>query len=285
MKKTIFITFSLIFTFSLFSTNNSKAQFVNDGVYIKDNAKGRVPIPYPSLREADVMWSRRVWRILDLRQKINHPFYYPTQPIGGRMSLFDLILWGIKNEGLQAYSKDDDEFKIPIGLDQINVEFDAGLDTVEIKNYETGEITKKVIEKEIKSDEVKQYLIKEEWFFDRKYSTMNVRIIGICPIRVYEKTDPNGDVSTIKSQTFWVYFPDARRIFANHEAYNPKNDAQRLTYDDMFFQRRFSSYIYSLSNVYNNRLITQYAIGMQAMFEAEDLKQYLFETEHDLWEY
>ena len=285
MKRLVIFSVVLALACFIMPHKNVHAQFVNDGVYVKENAAGRMPVSYPSIREADIMWSRRVWRILDLRQKMNHPLYYPTEPVGGRMSLFDLMLWGIKNEGLQAYSDADDEFKIPIGLDQIETKFDAGPDTLKVENPETGEIILRPYMKEMKSDEVKQYLIKEEWFFDKKYSTMNVRVIGICPIRIYEEADPDGQMVTKKSLTFWIYYPDARRIFANHEAYNPKNDAQRLTYDDYFFQRRFSSYIFKISNVYNNRLIREYTIGLQTMFESENIKEYLFETEHDLWEY
>jgi len=267
------------------STNKVNAQFVNDGIYVKENGPGRTPVQLPYLREADIMWGKRIWRIIDLREKLNHPLYYPTEPIGDRMSLFQLIMWGIKNEGLQAYSEADDEFKIPIGLDDIKAVFDAGIDTIEIPNYETGEIIYQPIVKEINSEEVKQYIIKEEWFFNKKYSTINVRIIGICPVRIWEDEDPDGDMIPKKARAFWVYYPDARRIFANHEVYNPNNEVKRLSYDDLFMQRRFSSYIQKESNVYNNRLITQYKIGLQTMYESERIKQSLFEYEHDLWEY
>jgi hypothetical protein len=63
------------------------------------------------------------------------------------------------------------------------------------------------------------------------------------------------------------------------------NDAQRVSFDDLFNQRRFSSWIYKISNVHDNRRVGDYASGMDAMFEAERLKYELFEFEHDLWEY
>jgi hypothetical protein len=67
--------------------------------------------------------------------------------------------------------------------------------------------------------------------------------------------------------------------------FNDNNDAQRISFDDYFIQRRFNSYIYAESNVYSNRVISQYSVGMDALLEAERVKTYLFETEHDLWEY
>jgi len=273
---------SVAFVFS--GMEKSTAQFVNDGIYVKENAPGRKPLPYPYLREADVYWQKRIWRIIDLREKMNHPLYYPTTPIGGRLSLFDLILWGVKNAGLQVYSADDDEFKVPVGYNYIESQFGAGTDTIEITNSQTGEIIRKVVEKGINSDEVKQYLIKEDWYFDRKYSMMKVRIIGICPIRITEE-DVNGVITQRKKLTFWIYFDEARRIFANNEVYNPKNEAQRLTFDDYFQQRLFSSYIFKESNVYNNRIITQYANGIYSLYESDRIKNEIANIEQDMWEY
>ncbi|MFC2138335.1 gliding motility protein GldN [Bacteroidota bacterium] len=284
-KRMIFLLAFIALAILTTSTNEVKAQFVNDGIYVKENGPGRTPVSYPYLREADIMWGKRIWRIIDLREKLNHPLYYPTEPIGDRMSLFQLILWGIKNEGLQAYSDRDDEFKIPIGLDDIKAVMGAGIDTIEIPNYETGEIIYQPIVKEMDAEQIKQYLIKEEWFFNKKYSTIDVRIIGICPIRIWEDEDPDGEMIPKKATTFWIYFPDARRIFANHEVYNPNNEVKRLSYDDLFMQRRFSSYIQKESNVYNNRLIRQYKVGLATMYESERVKQSLFEFEHDLWEF
>ena len=36
-------------------------------------------ISYPYVREADVMWMKRYWRVLDLREKINHNYFYPIE--------------------------------------------------------------------------------------------------------------------------------------------------------------------------------------------------------------
>ncbi|HOS72206.1 MAG TPA: hypothetical protein PLZ75_07140, partial [Bacteroidales bacterium] len=63
------------------------------------------------------------------------------------------------------------------------------------------------------------------------------------------------------------------------------NDAQRLSFDDLFMQRRFGSIIFGESNVFNDRMVSEYLVGKAALFEADRLKQELFDLEHDLWEF
>lgn len=267
------------------TTGLVKAQNVMDGLYAKEHVPNRKPIPFAHIREADVMWAKKIWRIIDLREKMNLTLYYPVTPMDDRHSLIDLLLYGIKYEGLTAYSANDDEFKIPMTNEQVEVEMGAVNDTNQVKNAETGVWEEKVIGGSIRSDEVKQILLKEIWFFDRNYSRMDVRIIGICPIREYEKSDSNGESEVRKKQVFWIYYPEARDLFASHEVFNPKNDAQRRTFDDIFLKRYFGSYIIKESNVYSNRRIEDYTAGMDAMMESENIKNSIFTMEQDMWEF
>nr|WP_321406105.1 gliding motility protein GldN [uncultured Carboxylicivirga sp.] len=262
------------------------AQQVNKELYTKDHVPNRKPIPYAHIREADVLWAKKIWRVIDLREKINLPMYYPTTKMDDRMSLIDLLVYGITYEGLTAYStKSDDEFQVPLTLDQVMREMGAVSDTMEIQNPETGLYETRVIEGEVRSTEFKQIMLKEIWFFDRNYSRMDVRIVGICPIREYVKDSDDGEGQVVQSQAFWVYFPEARGLLARHEVFNPNNDAQRRTFDDIFIKRYFGSYIYRESNVYNNRRIEDYTAGMEAMMESERIKSAMFDLEHDMWEF
>lgn len=258
-------------------------------VYTKEHIPNKQPVPYEYIREADVMWSKIIYRMIDLRQKQNLPLYYPTKPIGPRMSFVDLVLYGIDNEGVRAFSTNDplNEFTAQMTLDEINDAFDAGLDTIVTTDPITGELIPQYVDKPRKTDEVKKLLVKEKWFFDKNHSVMKVRIIGICPIRTYFRIGDDGlptDDFQMK-QVMWVYFPEIRPLLANHEVYNRFNDSQRISYDDFFMQRRFSSMIFGVSNVYDNRSINSYTTGVDAMLESEKLKEWLFNIEHDLWEY
>ena len=129
-------------------------------------------------------------------------------------------------------------------------------------------------------------MIQEQWFFDKKHSTMNVRIIGIAPVffNLYDEFN-NKLPQPTRSIPFIVHFPQCRRIFATHAVYNANNDAQPISFDDLFFQRRFASTIIAESNVYGNRQLSSYKTGQDILLEAEKVKHELFLMEHDLWEY
>lgn len=285
--KRVFLIF-LIVPF-LIGYSKVNAEDIKTEVYVKEHIPNKVPVPYPYVREADVMWSKIIWRMIDLREKQNLPLYYPSQPIGSRMNLTDLLLWGIDNEGLTAYSTDDplNEFKLPMTKEQIDLAFDALPDTQKVQDVNTGELIETVIPGERRTDEIKQVLVKEKWYFDKQHSVMKVRILGLCPIRIYNRKDDQGlpTEEILKQMTFWVYYPEARNLLAKNEIYNRSNDAQRISFDDFFRQRRFNSFIFRESNVYNNRQITEYTTGIESLYEAERIKEEIFTFEHDLWEY
>ena len=131
---------------------------------------------------------------------------------------------------------------------------------------------------------VKKWRLKEEWFYDKQRSVMDVRIIGLAPLQE-DRDEVNGQLLGTFSPLFWVYFPEAREILINAEVFNlVKNDAARRTYDDIFWKRMFSSIIIKEANVMD-RKINEYKIGLDAVLAAERIKAEIFNIEHDLWEY
>jgi gliding motility associated protien GldN len=134
---------------------------------------------------------------------------------------------------------------------------------------------------EITGSAIRQYWIKEDWYFDKQRSVMESRIVGICPL--VEKVSESGDVLGLKP-LFWIYFPDVRPFLARAAVFNRHNDAERMSYDELFVKRMFSSYVYKESNVYN-RTINEYRKGLDVLLESDAIKEEVFNYESDLWHY
>jgi gliding motility associated protien GldN len=242
------------------------------------------PVPYPYIREADVMWAKDVWRTIDLRQRQNFPLRFPEDESmsgGERYSLFGLLMKGIKTEEVTPYAWVPnvgwrDPFSKMTNLSEIYGATDAdsipdGQGNVDVRpSY----------------NQIWQFMLQEQWFFDKKHSVMKVRIIALAPV-FYSLYDEFGNTlaQPRRSVPFIVHFPQCRRLFATHAIYNQNNDAQPVSFDDLFFQRRFASTIIAESNVYGNRQLSSYKTGQDILLEADKIKEDLFIMEHDLWEY
>ncbi|MCY1720755.1 gliding motility protein GldN [Prolixibacteraceae bacterium Z1-6] len=267
-----------------FVHKSTNAQIVN-GAYKQNDIYAKKPMPLVSVREADVFWSKTLWRIIDLREKMNIPLYYPTIEIADRINLINLLLQGIESGQITPYdARTDDDFKIPMSFAQVKEIFGAQATTQKKIDFDTGEETEVLVAGDIRPNEIKQYMVKEEWYFDKQTSTLNVRILGLCPIREYVREgDTSGQVQ--RQKVFWVYYPEARGLLATNLVQNPYNTARQNSFDDVFIKRMFSSYIVKESNIYNNRDISSYLLGKQAMLESKKIEDKIFNFEQDLWEY
>ena len=251
MKKLVAYLGVFVFVLIL-SGNHSQAQIVN-GAFKRTDIIQKKPMPLPSVREADVFWSQKIWRIIDLREKINIPLFYPTVEVQGRMNLISLLLGGIENGQITPYDASlDDDFKVPMSYDQVKASFGAEATQEEKIDFDTGERTMVTIQGEMRPNDIKQYLIKEEWYFDKQNSTLNVRIIGICPIREFVRPGDSPD-QVQRQKLFWIYYPEARPLLSTNLVLNPYNPAQQVSFDDLFIKRTFNSYVVEEENIYNNQ--------------------------------
>jgi gliding motility associated protien GldN len=264
-----------------FSSKVNAQSNVLDGVYIKEHTNERKIIPYTYLREADVMWCKRIWRVIDMREKMNHVLYYPKEEVPGRRSLMQVILKGVLDDGtLIAYeNQNEGDFAVPMTRARVDSLFrNKKIEYIPDPNDPETTIPTEVIEI-TPSSAITQFRIKEDWFFDKQRSVLECRIIGICPVLEKEVAGEKAKVPL-----FWIYYPEARQVFAMEEVYNRSNDSERRTLEDIFWKRQFSSFIYKETNVYE-RKINEYASGMDALLESERIKEEIFNLEHDLWEF
>jgi len=299
MKKLILLLVTSTLCFVVVKAQDILTTEEMNSVYKKEKHHNKIVQKYAPLRQADVMWSRKIWREIDLRQKINHPFYYPENDgvghtIADRKSLIDVIYSAIQEGSITAYDNAamDDEFREEMTQDAIKKIGGAKEEIVEVIDWDAvaegadpEEATKKELSKtEFNRNSIKKWRLKEEWFFDKQRSVMDVRIIGLAPLQE-DRDEVNGQILGTFSPLFWVYFPEAREVLINAEVFNlVKNNAERRTYDDIFWKRMFGSTIVKESSVMD-RKINEYMIGLDALLEADRIKTEIFNIEHDFWEY
>lgn len=259
---------------SIAQTNKDQAQIPLDDFVVREGKGQPWVIPYPQLREADLLWEKRIWRVIDTREKMNLLFRYPQLPL---IKIFnDAILSG----EIKAYHPVDDKFTALLPKEELRQLLNKQ-DTVEIMDPETYEVFFKIAENEFDPESVKRYRVKEVWYFDTRYSQLKVRILGVAPLR--EVFDDQGNF-LYETPLYWIYYPQARNLLARHAIFNPQNDKKVLSWEDLWEMRYFSSTITKESNIHDRRL-QDYLSGVALLQEADKIKQEIFNFEHDLWTY
>jgi gliding motility associated protien GldN len=245
-----------------------------DGLVEKTNFKQRPVLAYEELNERDILWEKRIWRVIDTREKMNLGFNYPEQPF------FQILMDGVESGALTAYDPIDDKFTTPLTNEAL-LASTTRTDTIMVPDPVTFEEQYRVIETKLNPETVKRFRLKEIWYFDSKHSTMKVRILGIAPIQdVYDEKNN----FLYERPVFWIYYPHAREYLANFQVFNPWNDNGAMSWEDLMEMRFFSSFIIKQSNVENKRL-EDFLRGKDLLLESERIKQEIFNFEQDLWSY
>ncbi len=248
-----------------------------DDIIQRDLIKQKLVLAYEPLHERDIFWERRIWRVIDCREKMNLPFKYPSQ------ELFTILKTGIENGDIKCYTTDEFQFKQT--TEDINQQI-SKQDTAEVYDPETGQYVSEVTRDDIDVQSINQYRIKEVWYFDSESSVMKVRILGIAPMFV--EVDPSTGLEIPPRPLFWIYYPDCRKYLSAHKVFNENNVASPISWDDLFEMRHFSSFITKRSNVNDNRLVDYDQLkdnGVDMLLESNKIKEDIFNFEHDLWSY
>ncbi len=281
------VTRFLLLAVSIFAAINLKSQpgvfqpgDYRDGIYDKENSINRRFIPYTHLREGDVTWEKRVWRELDMREKQNQQLYYPVESVLSRISYLQVLLKHILSGEIIAFS--DDEFLIPLELSNIRMKIMRQADSTDQIGYlaDGTEVTTKILppaDSTWMMKEFRKLKVKEDWYFDKQKSVLEVRILAMGVVTW-------DAVKELPIDQFYVYFPACRPFFSKYEVYNAKNDAERRTFEDIFWKRQFSSTATRETNVYD-RNIGEYSKGIDALLESDRIKNDIFRWEHDLWHF
>jgi gliding motility associated protien GldN len=256
------------------------------------------PLPYGYVHDRDVLMGKTTWEYVDLDERINFPMYYPvdTAFVGkDRRSLFQVLLNNIKSGKITEVYGDDyfnskktlkdmeSVFKytdtVPAGIDEYNTD---------IEGYKSG---KKVLDKqyinvtELAASDVNGYRIKGFWYFDKRQSELKYRLLAICPVAVEARDKAKGNTETI--DLFWVYYPSVRDVLHDSKAFNNRNSAMPITFDQLLNSRHFNGVIYKEENVYGDREIQDYMKdnAQMQLLESERVKDKIRDFEQDMWTY
>jgi gliding motility associated protien GldN len=258
----------------------------NDNAFDKTNLTARTPLPYEHLRWDDALYAEKVWRELDLREKINKVFQYEAVDDNGSQMFVSMIMNAVEKGEVTAF--EDDRFSNPLALADIQQKTAGGIDTV--PQYDLKQLDKiigyVVTRQAFDPKSVVKLRLKEEWVFDRESSRMFCRILGIGFLKTEYIPNTNRERGT--SSLFWIYYPDLRAVLAKAEVYNPKNMGQsRMTWEELFESRMFSSYIVksTLDNASNKMIKNYIKDPILALLEGDNIKEKMFNFEQDLWSY
>lgn len=263
------------------------------------------PVAYAPIRQADVMYYYTVWRTIDLREKVNHPLYFPSETKGTWRSLAQTIFDAIdmanpdKTDGvLPVYA--DEMCTMPTSREDLRGNLSEISQIPEI-DLETGEeIGMKELVVEYEPKQIISYNVKEIWYFDKQTSRFYVQILEIEPIIEHERSSTSYDYDSeggesddndvrgtmMKKRVGYIYYPELRPFLAKQEVFNVKNNAQRLSFDDLItWKRDFTSYIYKEASVYDRDIADYIANSRDQRIESERITDQLRTLESDLWEF
>lgn len=273
---------------NVFGIDSVKPSLRNNMAVIVDTNSIRKPLAYQYIRPDDAIWGKRVWVEIDTRQKMNLPFRYPGYDAEGRsMTFINILLNAVLDSQVVAFSPIDDRFTTPMSIAEVQQLIHGKAQTIRVVNPITGLETDTTIYNDFDPNSVTRYRLKEDWVFDKGTSTLYCRIIGIAP----ERTIYNSDGSVrAHAPMFWLYYPDLRPILSQYDVFNPKNFYQRMSWEDLFAMKYFSSHIIKEDNPFG-RSIKDYIpgdsreAGVKRLLEGRKIHNEIFNYEQNLWAY
>ena len=275
-----------------FAFDSVRLSLRNDAAIERGLVKSRTPLAYEHIREDDAWYRERVWREIDIREKMNLSFRYKADDDNGNQRFLNILLHAIKQGEITVFDPTiDDRFTTPMSIAKVGEVITGKCDSVSVIDWakdpqgSKGIFKDSVVCREFNPEEIVKFRLKEEWVFDKESSRMFVRILGIAPIKTY--VDETTGTVLGESPMFWVYYQDLRPILALYEVYNGKNFGARMSWEELFESRYFSSYIVksSIENPYDLYIKQIIKDDILRLFEGDNIKNKIFNFEMDLWSY
>ena len=294
MKIYLYFAIFIFSSFGLYSQANLlNARVPQDVGQLNEKqiiANDEDPLSYGFIDDRDILWSKTVWEIIDLDERINFPYYYPTDTLNlgpDRRALFHILKNNLRSGNIKEVY-DDDYFQIKLTYREILDKL-VSIDTLDagFEQLNAGEALdpQYVNRRNITAREIRQYRVKGTWYFNKRQGEIKYRLLGLAPVApdVYTLDKPEAEQDLV--ELFWIWFPDARKSLNTSTVFNTRNSSQPITYDHMLNSRRFNSIIYKEENVYEDRLINEYIFedALQQLLESERIKSVIRDFEQDMW--
>ncbi len=252
------------------------------------------PLKYGYVDDRDILWSKTVWEVIDLDERVNFPLYYPTDTIGigaDRRSLYHVLMKNIKNGNLtevytDSYFTEKRKFEdLTATLSKVDTT-DLGYEQLNAGEQISAEF---INQRDLNAADIEEYRTKGIWYFDKRQGELKYRLLGIAPVApdVNFIDDESVDPGENKVELFWVWYPAARQILHDAKVYNQRNSARPISFDMLLNARRFNGVIYKEDNVHGDREIDDYVFdnALFQLLEAKRIKEVIRDREQDMWAY
>ncbi|MEM9647297.1 type IX secretion system ring protein PorN/GldN [Flagellimonas flava] len=252
------------------------------------------PLDYGYVDDRDILWSKTVWEVIDLDERVNFPLYYPTDTIGigaDRRSLYHVMMKNIQNGKLtevytDSYFTEKRKFEdLTATLSKVDTT-DLGYEQLNAGEQISAEF---INQRDLSAADIEEYRIKGMWYFDKRQGELKYRLLGIAPVApdVNFIDDESVDPGENKVELFWVWYPAARQVLHDAKVYNQRNSARPISYDMLLNARRFNGVIYKEDNVHGDREIDDYIFdnALFQLLEAKRIKEVIRDREQDMWAY
>ena len=232
--------------------------------------------------EADLQWSKTVYRVLDLTKGKNAALYYPDEPNEDGQSMFFIIMRLLANNKISAYEYLDgremftDEYKIKVNemLDRFHVLYTEAKGSSEKNPLYT------IDDSDIPGNEILSYYIIEKWSFDTRSNKMRSRVDALCP--VLHRMDDYGGV--LKFPMFWVKLNDIRPYIAQQFVFtDDDNNLMRYNLDDFFKLKMYTGDIYKVKNLQNKSLMQLFPDSAALAHARDSIEERLHRFDKNLW--
>lgn len=295
MNKNHFLSVCLLFTaMATFAQSNllnaKKPEEIGIKTQLQKQADNDKPLPYGYVDDRDILWSKTIWEIIDVDERINFFYYYPIDTINiasNRKSLYDVLINNIKNGTLTDVYVDS-YFTEKRSFDDLKATL-TKIDTTDAgkEQFNAGEaVSAEYINKrDITAADIEEWRIKGVWYFDKRQGELKYRLLGIAPVAPDVNFIDDDEPDMV--ELFWVWYPSARQILHEAKAYNPGNSANPLSFDHLLNARRFNAIIYKEENIYGDREIKDYVKdnALLQLLEAQKIKEKIQNFEMDMWNY